>query len=96
MFEGEESGDVAEGVGAAIGGPGVERYKIEEVATTHKIPTRALITKMSRKEAISEIKPNLKESVDKIVYRLHRIIEHDVREGDTVIIAGIGNTLGVT
>ena len=27
-LEGEDTGEVAEGIGAAIGGPGIERYKI--------------------------------------------------------------------
>ncbi len=31
-LEGEKTGDVAEGVGAAIGGYGVEKFKIEEAA----------------------------------------------------------------
>ena len=30
-LEGEDVGEVAEGIGAAIGGPGVDQFKIEEV-----------------------------------------------------------------
>ncbi|MEM4414101.1 MAG: DUF1512 domain-containing protein, partial [Candidatus Caldarchaeum sp.] len=37
-LEGEESGKVAEGVGVAIGGPGVDKYKIEELAKSRNIP----------------------------------------------------------
>ena len=37
-LEGEKPGAVAEGVGAAIGGPGTEQYKIEESILKYKIP----------------------------------------------------------
>jgi len=37
-LEGEETGEIAEGVGAAIGGIGVEKFQIEEVAARHGIP----------------------------------------------------------
>src|SRR6267143_2021356 len=41
-FEGENSGEVSEGIGAAIGGVGTERFKIEQEATVHKIPVYAV------------------------------------------------------
>src|SRR5438128_12500008 len=41
-FEGEPSGEVAEGVGAAIGGPGVDRYHIEQSASKRHIPMIAI------------------------------------------------------
>src|SRR2546425_6117286 len=44
-FEGENSGEVSEGIGAAIGGIGTERYKNEKEATLHKIPGYAVILK---------------------------------------------------
>src|SRR5207302_1867847 len=37
-LEGEKIGEIAEGVGAAIGGIGVEKFQIEEVATGNKVP----------------------------------------------------------
>ena len=37
-LEGEDVGEIAEGVGAAIGGPGVEKYKIERAAIENNIP----------------------------------------------------------
>src|SRR5437899_5069647 len=36
-FEGENSGEISEGYGAAIGGIGTERFKIEETATNNRI-----------------------------------------------------------
>jgi len=51
-LEGEKTGSVAEGVGVAMGGIGVERYKIEDVAIKSKIPLDSIIVKMSQEEAI--------------------------------------------
>ncbi|MCS7129631.1 MAG: DUF1512 domain-containing protein, partial [Candidatus Caldarchaeum sp.] len=42
-LEGEESGKIAEGVGVAIGGPGVDKYKIEELARSRNIPLYAFV-----------------------------------------------------
>jgi hypothetical protein len=95
-LEGEESGRVAEGIGAAIGGPGVERYKIEEAATAKGVPVHALVVKMSEKEAITAIKPELRAAVDQVVERIGKAVEAYSKPGDTVIVAGIGNTLGVS
>ena len=37
-LEGEMVGEVSEGIGAAIGGPGVDAFKIEEKLTKYKMP----------------------------------------------------------
>lgn len=94
-FEGEKSGEVVEGVGAAIGGIGTERFKIEEVAHKYKIPLLAVVIKESLREAIAPMKKELYEGVEKAVERVKRIIRENTKEGETVIIAGIGNTIGI-
>jgi hypothetical protein len=95
-LEGEETGQIAEGVGIAIGGPGVERYKVEELATNRGISTLALVAKMSEKEAITEIPKAVKEQVSPVISRMEEIVKENVPQGSgSVIVAGIGNTLGV-
>lgn len=94
-LEGERSGEVVEGIGAAIGGPGVDRYKIEQVATEKGIPLEAFVVKMSEKEAISQMGPELEKSVDKVIARLRRAIGERTKVGDTILLAGIGNAQGV-
>jgi hypothetical protein len=94
-FEGENTGDVSEGIGAAIGGIGTERFKIEETATKNKIPVFAVIVKQSIKEAIAPMKKEIYEGVDKALERVKRIIKENTKEGDRIIIAGIGNTIGI-
>ncbi len=94
-LEGERTGQVAEGVGAAIGDPGPEKYKIEEVATKYKIPLDAVTIKESIEEAVSTMRKEIVEGVEAAVERVKNIIRTRTKEGDVVILAGIGNTIGV-
>ncbi|HEY4673624.1 MAG TPA: DUF1512 family protein, partial [Nitrososphaerales archaeon] len=94
-LEGEKSGDIAEGIGAAIGGIGVDRFKIEAVATKHNIPLYAIVIKQSIVEAISVMKKEIADSAEKVHALLNRIIEEKTKEGDKVLIVGVGNSLGV-
>ncbi len=94
-LEGETSGEIAEGIGAAIGGPGVERYKIEDASTRHEVPMIALVTKMSEKEAITGMDEGLLKSVDTLMERFKATMLLHSKENDRIIVAGIGNTLGV-
>jgi hypothetical protein len=94
-LEGEKTGDIAEGVGAAIGGIGVEKFQIEDVATKNKVPLYAILVKQSILEAITVMRKEIAEASEKVVQVLNRVIEEKTKEGDEVLVAGIGNTLGV-
>ncbi len=94
-FEGETSGEVSEGIGAAIGGVGTERYKIEQEATMHKIPVYAVIVKQSIQEAITPMKKEIMEAGEKVIDRIKTLILERSKPGDTIIVAGIGNTIGI-
>lgn len=94
-LEGEESGSVAEGVGAAIGDIGPEKIRFERVTAEYGIPLRALIVKMSMEEAIQVMNRKIYEGVEKAVTRAKEIILAETKPGDVVIVAGIGNTSGV-
>lgn len=94
-LEGEKTGDVAEGIGAAIGGVGVERAKIEDVAVLKDIPVYAIVVKQSLIDAISVMTKEIAESAPKVVDRIHALVEDKTKEGDSVLIIGVGNTLGV-
>jgi len=94
-LEGETTGEVVEGVGAAIGDPGPEKYKIEEVATKYKIPLDAIVCKMDIEEALTTMKKEIAEAADLIVNKIKKAIIERTKEGDIVIVAGIGNTIGI-
>lgn len=94
-LEGEVSGQVVEGVGAAIGGPPTEKYKIEEIATGRKIPVDAIVIKESFTEAIKPLNKNLAKGVDAAVEKVKQAIRGRTKPGDVIIVAGIGNTIGI-
>lgn len=94
-LEGETTGEVAEGVGAAIGGPGVDRYRIEGIATKYNVPMYAFVVKMSEKEAITKMKNEIKNQVDEVLRRIRRLLYEKTEPNAKVLIAGIGNTIGV-
>jgi len=94
-LEGEKTGRIAEGVGAAIGDPGPEKFKIEEIAVRYGIPLDAIAIKLSLEEAITAMRKELVEAAEKAVQKILNIITERVEEGETVIVAGIGNTIGI-
>lgn len=94
-LEGEESGSISQGFGVAIGGTGVEKFNIEEIATANKIPLYALLIKMSEIEALSVINKKLYESAKRAVNIVKRVIAERSSEGSKVIVVGVGNTVGI-
>jgi hypothetical protein len=94
-LEGETVGEVIEGIGAAIGGPGVDQYKIEEAVLKYKIPLNAVIVKEDIGDAVSPMRKEIADSVDKVIERVKAVITERTKEGDKVIIVGVGNTIGV-
>ncbi|MDX1813498.1 MAG: DUF1512 domain-containing protein [Candidatus Bathyarchaeia archaeon] len=94
-LEGETVGEVAEGIGAAIGGPGVDQYKIEEAVVKHQIPINAVIVKEDIGDAVSPMRKEIADSVDKVIERVKNVILERSKEGDKVIIVGVGNTIGI-
>ncbi len=95
-MEGEDSGAVAQGFGAAIGGIGTERFQIEEFATRHMIPIYAFVIKQSIKEAITLMKKEIADSAEKVTSQVYDIIKENTKPGQSALIIGVGNTLGVS
>ncbi|MCF8885066.1 MAG: DUF1512 domain-containing protein [Aigarchaeota archaeon] len=94
-LEGEDSGKVIEGVGVAIGGTGVDKYKIEEIAKNKGIPLYAIVIYESIVEAITPMRESIAKSVDKILEKVKQTILEKVDKDYTVIVAGIGNSVGI-
>jgi hypothetical protein len=82
-------------VGAAIGGIGVDKYKIEEVATKYKIPVYAIVIKESLKEVLASMTEAISQAADGVISRLISIIRERTKEGNIVIVVGVGNTIGI-
>jgi len=94
-MEGEESATVAQGFGAAIGGIGTERYQIEAIATNHDIPIFAIVIKQSIKEAINLMTKDIAEKANEVSSQLLEMISTNTSTNDSVLIIGVGNTVGV-
>jgi len=94
-LESEETGEVAEGVGAAIGDPGPEKIRFERISSRYGIPLRAVVIKMSQEEAISGMSKRIYEGVKKAYETVKELILKETKPGDIVIVAGIGNSIGI-
>ena len=94
-FEGEDSASVAQGFGAAIGGIGTERFQIEQIATQKNIPVFAVIVKQSVKEAITLMTKDIAQKADETRNRVYDLIKSNTAPGSTVLVIGVGNTMGV-
>ena len=94
-LEGEDTGSIAQGFGAAIGGIGTERFQIEEIATKHNIPIYAIVIKQSIKEAITLMKKEIADSSDIVSSQIYDIIRANASPGKCALVIGVGNTIGV-
>ncbi|OYT52255.1 hypothetical protein B6U66_02475 [Candidatus Bathyarchaeota archaeon ex4484_135] len=94
-LEGEKTGEIIDGIGVAIGGPGVEKFKVEELLPKLNIPTYAVLIKEDISEAVSPMKEELLESADRAIERIKALLSEVTEEGDKVVIVGVGNTMGI-
>jgi len=92
-LESEKTGDVAEGIGVAIGGIGVEKAIIEEIATKKKISLDSYVVKMSQEEALLPMKEEILEGVKKV----KELVENNIKESKEkrILLVGVGNTSGI-
>lgn len=94
-LEGEESGTVSRGFGAAIGGTGAERFQIEEMAVQRQIPIFCVVIKQSINESITLMSRPIYDSIDTAAEYLQDTILENTSPGDKVLVIGVGNTGGV-
>ena len=93
-LEGEKTGTIAEGVGVAIGGVGVDKSYIENIAVKKNLPLDTIVIKMSQEEAITPMKKGILDSVPLVTHALDATIDRTKEKGK-IIIVGVGNTSGV-
>jgi hypothetical protein len=94
-LEGEDSGSVAQGFGAAIGGIGTDRFQIEEIATKNNIPIYSIVIKQSIKEAITLMTKQIADKADDVESQVYRLVLENTKPNQIVLVVGVGNTLGV-
>jgi hypothetical protein len=93
-LEGEKTGSIAEGVGVAMGGNGVDRYEIEEITVKNNIPLDAVAIKVSEEDALMPMKKDILDSVPKVIEAVKRAVLRANRK-DKIMIIGVGNTCGI-
>lgn len=94
-MEGEDSASVAQGFGAAIGGIGTERFQIEAIATTKRIPIFSIVVKQSVKEAITLMTKDIADKANETRLQVYEMIKDNTKQGQSVVVIGVGNTVGV-
>lgn len=91
-LEGERTGSVAEGIGVAIGGIGVDRAYIENISVKKDIPLDSYIIKMSQEEAIQPMQKEILFAVPRVV----KMVEENVKNSrGKIIVVGVGNSTGI-
>lgn len=93
-LEGEKTGSIAEGVGVAIGGTGVDRYEIEEIAVKKNIPLDAVAIKLSDEDALTPITKEVLNATPDVVEAVKKAV---LRSGknEKLLIMGVGNSCGI-
>ncbi|ABL88719.1 Protein of unknown function DUF1512 [Pyrobaculum islandicum DSM 4184] len=94
-LEGEKTGEVAEGIGVAMGGVGVEKFNIETYATKYGVPLYAFLIKMRQSEALTIMTSDIYNAVQYTTKRVLDFIVTQTQIGDSVLLIGVGNTVGV-
>lgn len=75
-----------------MGGPGVEKSKIEETATEHEVPLEGIIIKQSPAEASKPMKEEIYDAYRPAVEKVEELVSEFDGE---VAVVGVGNTCGV-
>ncbi|MFB6147954.1 MAG: DUF1512 family protein, partial [Candidatus Nanohaloarchaea archaeon] len=75
-----------------MGGPGVEKSKIEEAATEHDVPLEGVVVKQSPAEASKPMKKSIYEAWTPAVEKVEELAKEF--EGPVAVI-GVGNSCGV-
>jgi hypothetical protein len=73
----------------------VDQFKVEEELLKYKIPINAIVIKEDVGDAVSPMRKEVVDAVDVAIERTKRLILEKTKEGDTLIVAGIGNTIGI-
>ena len=94
-YEGQESAQVEEGFGVAMGGSGAERFAIEEAAAKAGVPVLAVVVRQSVREAVTLMTREIAESARETGERVRQAVSRGAGPGKTVLVVGVGNTSGV-
>ena len=73
-----------------------DRFQIEDVATKNNIPILAIVIKQSIYEALTLMTKEIADQASSVRDEIHDMIKDNTKENQTVMVVGVGNTLGVS
>jgi len=68
---------------------------VEETVLKYKVPVNVVLIKEDIGDAVSTMRKEIFDAADAVIDRIKRLILERTKKGDSVIIAGIGNTIGI-
>ncbi len=77
-----------------MGGSGVDRYEIEEIAVKNGIPLDAIAVKLSEEDALSAMPKDVLAAVPKAADLVKKAVARSGKS-DKILIIGVGNTCGI-
>lgn len=92
-LEGEITGSIAEGIGVAIGGIGVDKAFIEEISSKKGVKLHAVVVKMSQEEAIKPMHPAIFNARNRVIEKLQTLL-NEFKE-KKILIIGVGQSSGI-
>ena len=93
-LEGEETGKVARGIGVVIGGPGIDKWAIEEEIVKRNIEIDAVIVKMSPEEAIGNMNQKIADAAVEAFEVVQNLIFNSPDDAN-ILVVGVGNSCGI-
>ena len=61
----------------------------------YKIPINAVIVREDIGDAVSPMRKEIADAVDPVIERVKNVVKERTKEGDKIIIVGVGNTIGI-
>ena len=72
------------------------RFQIEDIATNNSIPILAIVIKQSIHEALTIMTKGIADQASSVRSEIQEMIRDNTQPKQTVMIIGVGNTLGVS
>ena len=87
---------VAQGFGAAMVELELIDFKLKKLLQKMTIPVFAIVIKQSIKEAINLMTKEIADKAEEVRSQIYDMINDNTSPGKTVLVIGVGNTIGVS
>jgi len=70
-------------------------FKLKQLQLKNNIPVFSIVVKQSVKEAITLMTKEIANQADDVRSQVYEMIQESTKQGQSVVIIGVGNTAGV-